>query len=172
MKYRELQKKWMEDIGEDAVDRMEVKEDETMLGMIKGAPDHINKSFNKLLVTRAKWETVNQMDKETKNEVLRDNNFYEEGTLTLITNERDDFLMSDSDFEKYGAMVYKRNLEKGIDSGGADFTFYQIRKEALEAEDAFIDAVTANIPAYTPDMVDIIKHNINQRDKFFSIIGL
>ena len=140
--------------------------------IIKDAPEHVEKALAAVLVARAKWETVNEMDCETKNEILSENIFCDEEAGERITNYTGDFMMSTSDFEKYCVLVYKRNLEKGIDSGGPNLTFWPVQKAVYGAEDAYIDAVTADIPEYTPKVINDVKKNLKWRKKFFEITGL
>ena len=140
--------------------------------IIKAAPEHVKKTLAAVLVTRAKWQTVNETDQATKNEILSENIFCDEETGERITNYMGDFMMSTSDFEKYGILVYKRNLEKGIDSGGPDLTFWPVQKAVYDAEDAYIDAVAADIPEYTPKVINDVKKNVKWRKKFFEIAGL
>ena len=140
--------------------------------IIKGAPEHVEKALAAVLVARAKWQTVNETNQESKNEILSKNIFREEMNGKRITSYMRDFLMSASDFEKYCVLVYKRNLEKGIDSGGPDLTFWTVQKAVYDAEDAYIDAVAADIPEYTPKVINDVKKNVKWRKKFFEIAGL
>lgn len=140
--------------------------------IIKDAPEHVEKALNAVVMARAKWQTVNEIDCETKNEILFENSFFEEETGKRITSYTGDFLMSTSDFEKYGVLVYKRNLEKGIDSGGPDLTFWPVQKAVYDAEDAYIDAVVADIPEYTPKMINEVKKDHKLRAKFLAISNL
>ena len=140
--------------------------------IIKDAPDHVKKALASVLVARAKWQTVDEIDCETKNEILFENPFFKEETGKRITSYTGDYLMSTSDFEKYCVLVYKRNLEKGINSGGPNLTFWPVQKAVYDAEDAYIDAVTADIPEYTPKVINDVKKNLKWRKKFFEITGL
>jgi hypothetical protein len=143
-----------------------------MINLIKNAPANVNTALTKVIVARAKWETVKKIDSETKNEVLSENNFREEESGKRILDYKRDFLMSASDFENYALLVYQRNFKKGVDSGGADLTLWPIQKAAIDAEDEFIDVVTESIPQYTPELVKKLKQDHKLREKFLKIAGL
>ena len=74
-------------------------------------PPMMQKAITDVLKAAAKWrKTTDEIDKANKNKILAENNFrycYPEGTPGAekqgekITNQRDDFLMSDEDFNKY-----------------------------------------------------------------------
>lgn len=140
---------------------------------IIGMPAHVKRALNNVIMARAVWENVNKTDNETKKEILNGNDFREEESNKRITEPNADFLMSDADFEKYCALVYARNCENGIDSGGAELTFWPIQKAVYDAEDAYIDVIASELPAaYTPGVVRTIKSSPKRRDEFFAILGL
>lgn len=140
--------------------------------LILNAPPAVEKALEAVVVARAKWWTANKIDCETKVEILAENNFCEEESGKRILDYKRDFLMSVSDFEKYGILVYQRNFKKGVDSGGAGLTLWPIQKAAIDAEDEFIDVVTESIPQYTPELVKKLKQDHKLREKFLKIAGL
>lgn len=144
-----------------------------MIDMLKivGAPASIKKALASVAVARAKWQAADELDRETKNEVLAAHGFREEESGKQITEYKTDFLMSDADFERYCELVYRRNLEKGLDSGGAGLTFWPLQKAVYDAEDALIDTVAAEVPQYTPEMVKRIKGDHRLRARFLEISG-
>jgi len=144
-----------------------------MIDMLKieGAPASIKKALAAVAVARAKWQAADELDRETKNEVLAAQGFREEESGKQITDYKADFLMSEVDFKRYGELVYRRNLEKGLDSGGADLTFWPLQKAVYDAEDALIDAVAAEVPQYTPKMVKRVKSDHRLRARFLEISG-
>jgi hypothetical protein len=139
---------------------------------LKGFPKHVERALYQVAKARAAWETVDETDKATKAEILNRYTFAEEDSGKRITEVNADFLMSESDFERYCELVYTRNCEKGIDSGGAGLTFWPIHEAAYAAEDALIDAIATDIPDYTPAIVKTIKDNPKRRAEFLAIIGL
>lgn len=139
---------------------------------ITGMPKHVKSALQKVIAARAAWETVSEIERETKAEILKDNAFFEEESGKLITEEHYDFLMSEAEFARYCHLVYVRNLEKGLDSGGEGLNFYHIKEAMFKAEDAYIDAIAADIPQYTPDVVNRLKSNPKWRDEFFKITGI
>lgn len=139
---------------------------------IKGMPAVTEKALYDVIKARAAWETIDEMDKATKSEILSKNDFRTDDTDQRITKVNSDFRMSDDDFLKYCGLVYSRNCEKGVDSGGAELTFWPAHKAVYDAEDAYIDIVTADIPEYTPEVVKTLKTSPKQREKFFAIFGL
>lgn len=139
---------------------------------LKGFPKHVESALYAVAAARAAWETVDETDKATKAEVLNNNVFVEEESGKRITKVNADFLMSESDFEKYCKMVYTRNCEKGLDSGGEGLTFWPIQKAVYDAEDALIDAIAADIPSYTPSVVSTVKSSPKRRAEFMAVIGL
>lgn len=139
---------------------------------IKNMPVAVESALHAVVKARTEWKRVNGIDHATKLEVLNSHAFHEEESGKHITDTADDFLMSDADFRKYATLVYERNCEKGIDSGGPDLNFYPLHKAVYNAEDALIDAITADIPDYTPDIVHIVKTNATQRAEFLNVAGL
>lgn len=139
---------------------------------LKGFPKNVESALLAVAAARAAWETVDEADKATKAEILSKNVFVEEESGKRITEANADFLMSESDFDKYCAMVYARNLEKGLDSGGAALTFWPIHEAVYDAEDALIDEIAADVPEYTPDVVRTVKTSPKRREQFFAVIGL
>lgn len=139
---------------------------------IKTIPKEVEQAIKDILFVRAKWETVNGIDTETKTEILRDNVFVNEDTGERITEPSADFLMSETDFEKYCNLVYFLNCKKGIDSGGPNLNFWPIQKAVYDAEDKLIDAITKDIPEYTPEVIKTVKTDLKYRAKFLSIVGL
>lgn len=139
---------------------------------IVGAPVAVKKALAAVVVARAKWQTVDEIDGETKNEILAAHEFLEEDGGDRIADYKRDFLMPDADFERYCELVYQRNLGKGIDSGGAGLTFWPVHKAVYDAEDALIDAVTADIPQYTASMIQEVKRDHKLRARFLEISGL
>jgi len=136
-------------------------------------PARVEKAIAAVLMARAKWETVDSIDRETREEVLLEHDFRNEDTKERITERNSDFLMSEADFESYCKLAYSRNCEKGLDSGSWELNFWPIKKAVYEAEDALIDAIAADIPQhYTPDIVRVVKHSPKQREKFLAIFGL
>ena len=105
-------------------------------------------------------------------EILNENVFTEEESGNRITEPFGDFMMSESDFTRYCELVYARNLEKGLDSGGAGTTFWSVKKAMFDAEDAYIDAVAIDIPQFTPDQVRRLKSSPKWRAEFFKITGI
>lgn len=140
--------------------------------IIKGMPEQVRQALKEVIITRAAWWAADQTDKETKEEVLRDNVFMMEDGNGRIVDSRVDFMMSEQDFLRYIELVYKGNLAKGLDSGGADKTLYPLHAAALEAERNFIDAVAAGVPEMDAATVVKIKTSPTLREKFFAIFGL
>jgi hypothetical protein len=144
---------------------------------ITNCPPKVKKAMDRVMVAYAKWQAAEIIDKASKEKVLAENNFVictdRETRATKngdrITDPRIDFLMSESDFEKYCELVYAENLKCGLDSGGVGLTFWPLRKAVLDAEDELIDTVAADIPAYTPDVVKTLKTNHKFREKFLKI---
>ena len=139
---------------------------------IEGMPKRVQIALLKVIAARANWQTVNETDNETKMEILSENIFVEEESGERITEVFSDFMMSETDFAHYCELVYKRNLEKGLDSGGAGTTFWDVKKAMFDAEDAYIDAVAIDIPQFTPDQVRRLKSSPKWRAEFFKITGI
>jgi len=136
---------------------------------ITNCPPKVKKAMDRVMVAYAKWQAAEEIDKASKNRVLEKNIFADEESGERITDERHDFMMSDSDFEKYCQLVYEENLKAGLDSGGVGLTFWPLRKAVLDAENKLIDAVAEDIPQYTPEIVKAIKQNIKHRERFLKI---
>lgn len=144
---------------------------------ITNCPPKVKKAMDKTMVAYAAWRAAEETDKESKSRVLAANNFVictdHETRATKngdkITSENLDFLMSETDFTKYCQLVYEENLKAGLDSGGIGLTFWPLRKAVLDAESALIDAVAAEIPAYTPEVVKRVKTEYKLREKFLKI---
>lgn len=143
------------------------------MNTITQMPVRVEKAISAVLVARAKWETVDSIDRETREEILREHDFRDEDSNERITERNSDFLMSEADFESYCKLAYSKNREKGLDSGGWELNFWPIKKAVYDAEDALIDAIALDIPQhYTPDVVSTVKHSPKQREKFLAILGL
>jgi len=143
-----------------------------MIKKVENMPKKVERAIKNVLLARAKWAAVNSIDKETKFEILQNNEFLEEESGKRIKEINADFLMSETDFEKYAKLVYTRNCEKGIDSGSWELNFWDIQKAVYTAEDTLIDAVASNVPQYTPDIIKEVKVNNKMREKFLAILGL
>ncbi len=137
---------------------------------ITNCPPKVKKAMDRVMVAYAKWRAAEEIDKASKKRVLEKNVFADEESGERITDERHDFMMSESDFEKYCQLVYEENLKAGLDSGGAGLTFWPLRKAVLNAENALIDAVAEDIPQYTPEVVEQIKISPKFREQFLKII--
>jgi hypothetical protein len=136
---------------------------------ITNCPPKVKAAMERVTVAYVKWQAAEIIDKSSKNRVLEKNIFADEESGERITDERHDFMMSDSDFEKYCQLVYEENLKRGLDSGGVGNTFWHLRKAVLDAENELIDTVAADIPAYTPEVVKTLKTNHKFREKFLKI---
>ena len=134
-------------------------------------PAKVKKALSNLLIARRKWEKINTIDTATHKEILSENTYRESETGELITEQRSDFLMSESDFEDYCRKVYARNLEKGIDSGSWEFNFWDCKKAMYDAEDALIEAAADGVPVFTPELILKTKQNQALREKFLSTFG-
>jgi len=142
-------------------------------------PPMMQKAITDVLKAAAKWRATDEIDKANKNKILAENNFrycYPEGTPGAekqgekITNQRDDFLMSDEDFNKYCELIYAENVKSGIDSGGVGITFWDVQKAVIDAEDKLIDTVAAQLPNdYTPERVKWLKTSYKYRKEFLRI---
>ena len=139
---------------------------------VENMPKKVEQAIKNVLLARAKWEATNSIDQETKIEILQNNEFLEEESKKRITEVNADFLMSETDFEKYLKMVYTKNCKKGIDSGSWDLNFWDVHKAVYNAEDLLIDAIASNVPQYTPEVIKEVKTNDKTRAKFFAILGL
>ena len=139
---------------------------------VQGMPGKVETAIYNVVSARAAWETVDEMDHNTKNEILNNHGFYEEDSGKRILDTISDFLMSESDFMKYCVLVYERNCEKGFDSGSPELNFYPLRKAVYEAEDKLIDTIAADVPEYTPEVIKAVKTNDKQRTRFLAIMGL
>lgn len=145
---------------------------------ITNCPPKVKAAMNRVMVSYAAWKAAEEIDKESKKRVLAENDFrycYPEGTPGAekqgekITKVNADFLMSDSDFEKYCQLVYAENLKAGLDSGGVGLTFWPLRKAVIDAENTFIDTIAEDIPQFTPEVVKTIKQDMKSREKFLKI---
>jgi hypothetical protein len=137
---------------------------------ITNCPPKMKAAMNRVLVASAAWRAAEETDKASKNKVLFENDFRNTKNGERITDERIDYLMSDSDFERYCQLVYEENLKAGLDSGGVGLTFYPLRKAVLDAENALIDFVASELPgAYTPDKIKIVKTHPKYREQFLKI---
>lgn len=139
---------------------------------ITNMPHNVKTALARVVFARAKWETVNEMDKETRIKVLNDNIFTDEETGERIVTPNADYLIGADGFKQYCIKVYKMNLDKGIDSGGWDLNFWPIQKAVYDAEDVFIDAISEDIPSFTPCIIKAIKASPDKRKQIFSILGL
>lgn len=139
----------------------------------EGFPPVVVNALIGVVEARAKWETISAIDTATKTEILRENAFFDEETGDRLTNPDFDFLMGDTEFTRYCGMVYARNLDKGLDSGAPNLTFWPALKAVNDAECALIDAVAADLPkVYTPKVIQQLKASPGMRKKFFAILGL
>ena len=136
---------------------------------ITNCPPKIKKTKERVTVAYVKWQAAEIIDKASKNRVIEKNIFADEESGERITDERHDFMMSDSDFEKYCQLVYEENLKAGLDSGGVGLTFWPLRQAVFDAENALIDAVAEDIPQYTPEIVEQIKTSPKFREQFLKI---
>lgn len=139
---------------------------------ITGMPKRVQIALLKVIAARANWQTVNETDNETKTEILAENVFTEEESGERITEPFGDFMMSETDFTRYCELVYARNLEKGLDSGGVANTFWDVHKAVYDAEDAYIDAVAIDVPELTPEVVHKFKSSPKWRAEFFKVTGI
>lgn len=139
---------------------------------VTNMPRNVKTALSRVIVARAKWETVKEIDKETRIKVLSDNIFTDEETGERIVTPNADYLMSEDNFKKYLMMVYEINFDKGIDSGGWELNFWPVQKAVYDAEDAFIDAISEDIPSFTPCIIKAIKASPDKRKQIFSILGL
>jgi len=147
---------------------------------ITHCPPKVKKAMDKTMLAYAAWRAAEEIDKASKEKVLAENDFkisLDDGEIMRgvkngdrITDPRIDFLMSDTDFEKYCQLVYEENLKAGLDSGGVGNTFWHLRKAVLDAENELIDTVAAEIPAYTPEAVKRIKTSLKFREQFLKIM--
>ena len=140
-----------------------------MKNTFEKVPTVIRKAILKVSVTRAAWQVIDEMDKETKTSILANNDFLCEDTGKRILDPTKDFMMSTEDFERYHKLVYAANCNKGLDSGSWEFNFWDYRKAALDAEDELVDAVAKCVPEYTPEIVRTIKSNHTMREKLVNI---
>lgn len=144
---------------------------------ITNCPPKVKKAMNRVKDAYSKWQAAEIIDKANKQKVLNENDFRvqveresaDAKNGDRITDIIADYLMSDTDFEKYCELVYAENLKCGLDSGGAGLTFWPLRKAVLNAENALIDAVAEDIPQYTPEVVKTLKTNHKFREKFLKI---
>lgn len=143
-----------------------------MTRQITGMPKRVQIALLKVIAAREICQTVDKTDNETKTEILTENVFKQEESGKRITEPLSDFMMSESDFVRYCELVYARNLEKGLDSGGVGNTFWDVHKALYDAEDAYIDAVSIDIPAFTPERVQRLKSSPKWRAEFFKITGI
>lgn len=144
---------------------------------ITNCPPKVKAAMNRVMVSYAAWKAAEEIDRANKNKVLAENVFTictdTETRATKngerITDIRIDYLMSDADFEKYCQLVYEENLKAGLDSGGAGLTFWPLRKAVIDAENALIDIVAADIPQFTPEAVKRLKTSVKFREQFLKI---
>jgi hypothetical protein len=146
---------------------------------ITNCPPKVKAAMDKTMLAYAAWRAAEEIDKASKEKVLAENDFkisLDDGEIMRgvkngdkITDPRLDYLMSDTDFEKYCRLVYEENLKAGLDSGGAGNTLWPLRKAVLDAENELIDTVAAEIPQYTPEVVKTLKINHKFREKFLKI---
>lgn len=148
------------------------KKGEKDMKQILNMPAAVSKAMAAVVIARAQWETIKEIDAETKADVLNKNTFVEEDTGKRILSEKTDFLMSESDFESYCKLVYAANCEKGFDSGSWDTNFWPIHKAVYDAEDALIRAITKDIPEYTPEVIKTVITSPKWRTEFLQIVGL
>lgn len=144
---------------------------------ITNCPPRVKKAMDKTMLAYAAWRAAEETDRESRTKVLAENDFVicverESGDAkngVKITEPRIDFLMSESDFERYCELVYAENLKAGLDSGGVGLTFWPLRKAVLDAENALIDTVATDIPIYTPEVVKRVKTEHKLREQFLKI---
>lgn len=136
---------------------------------ITDMPKNVEKAIADVIVKKSEWETINKIDQENRRKILQNNIFKDEESGERILNTNDDFMMSESDFEKYCKLAYSENLKSGIDSGGWEFNFFPYEKAVWDAEDKFIDEIAKDISEFTPEKVKITKTDRKYREKFLKI---
>lgn len=91
------------------------------------------------LRAKAADEAVKELEKQVKQHILKEFKFYTEEGSERITDPREDYLMSDTDFEKYCKLVYEAGKAVGIEKPDwntkAD---YKTRPALKAAEDALL----------------------------------
>lgn len=85
-------------------------------------------------------DNIEEIAKECKQKVLKENIFLEEETQERIIKPNSDFLMSDSDFEKYCRLVHEEEIKRGLEVPTWDTTAnYQTRPALLKAENELLE---------------------------------
>ena len=136
---------------------------------ITDMPKNVEKAIADVIVKKSEWETINKIDQENRHKILQNNIFKDEESGKRILSTNDDFMMSESDFEKYCKLAYSENLKSGIDSGGWEFNCFPYKKAVWDAEDKFIDEIAKDISKFTPEKVKITKTDRKYREKFLKI---
>ena len=134
--------------------------------------DRIGAAQIAVAVARAEWRAVDEIDRETKTAVLSSGKYREEDGGAIITNPRDDFMMSTEDFAEYCKEVYTANCAKGLDTGAWDLNFWPIQKAMIDAEGALLDLIPACIPqidAKTHDRMKAYPHRQKALDLIMSV---
>lgn len=135
-------------------------------------PKAVKVAIRAVLTARREWERITRIDEATHAEILRDNMFVEEESGTRILNQSADYLMEDVAFAEYCKLVYVRNCEKGIDSGGETLNFWPLKKAVYDAEDTLIETIASDIPVYNQQLIQAIKSSPQRRKEFLTILGL
>lgn len=96
---------------------------------------------------------VENIDKQAKNIVLKNNKFYTEDEGDRIINPEKDYLMSDADFNTYFELVHKERNRLGLDIPNSSLSSdYKSRVALRKAEDELLSCAKTFAIAAIPDM--------------------
>lgn len=118
------------------VSKNKIKESEHKSSKLKEGLNTVQMNYAKAL---AYYEKMKDLDFEIKNKVLKDNDFFEEGTTRRIIEPKRDYLMSDKDFENYLDLCYNEQRKKGLNFKRDEVITELARELLVDAEEALLD---------------------------------
>lgn len=92
-------------------------------------------------IAEAKYKTTEPIIKEIQEKLLSEIKYRNRETGVVITQSKETWLMSDSDFDKYYAFLYPRYLEKGFNPKYGYCPLLIAEDELRKAGKKLIDAV-------------------------------
>jgi hypothetical protein len=132
------------------------------------------------LKAKAKHEYITKLDKRVKNMVLAENEFFvssewKDRAGQRITQENIDYLMVDSDFEKYCKLVFEAGFKVGIerpdDNTTADYKTLPILEEAEKALLDFGSKITlGKVPELTAEVLKKMNGNLKIRAELLKLL--
>lgn len=142
--------------------------------------EEFNLKRNAYIFALAQQETIEELDKQIKTDVLKNNTFKIDNEWKdknhkeeeIIKNCNRDYLMSDEDFKVYMGLCHKERLKRGLNIPNEELTSdYLSFKILKQAEQEFLDIALNILPNELKKELEILKEsgNYEHRKKFIDI---